>query len=39
MALPLYLLQKKTLMNANEINSVVQLDDYTLLEVDKSEVN
>ncbi len=33
------LITKKTLMNANEINSVVQLDDYTLLEVDKSEVN
>jgi len=33
------LISKKTLMNANEISSVVQLDDYTLLEVDKSEIN
>jgi hypothetical protein len=29
------LISKKTLMNAKEINSVVQLDDYTLLEVIK----
>jgi len=30
------LISKKTLMNAKEINSVVQLDDYTLLEVIKN---
>lgn len=30
------LISKKTLMNSKEINSVVQLDDYTLLEVAKN---